>query len=283
MSSAYKYPRWLCVIVFLLGPKPQFQAAENIDEPPSILRVAADPNNLPFSNERGEGFENKIAELVARDLNRRLVYVWRAQRRGFFRETLKEGKADLVMGVPAGFEMALTTIPYYRSTYVFVSRQSNGFHLGSLDDPVLRETKIGVQLIGDDGANSPPAHAFAMRGVVTNLVGFTVYGDYSQEDPNAEIVRAVASGTIDVGVVWGPFGGYFAGKQSVPLAVSLLQDNESFRPFRFQFSIAMAVQKKSRELRDELDSVIEREREQIGKILDSYKIPTVPIVQKEEH
>src|SRR5581483_8068662 len=144
--------------------------------PARKLRVCADPNNLPFSNQRLEGFENKIAGLLARDLNAEVEYTWWAQRRGFIRNTLKARACDVVMGVPSGFEMAQTTAPYYRSTYVFVYRQDSGLKVGSFDDPVLHKVKIGVQVIGDDGANAPPAHALSNRGIVGNVRGYTVYG-----------------------------------------------------------------------------------------------------------
>src|SRR5436190_17452190 len=159
------------------------QSADNVSQgaiTQPVLRIAADPNNLPFSNERLEGFENKIANLVARELKAEVQYLWRAQRRGFFRETLKTGDCDLVLGVPVGFQQALTTVPYYRSSYAFVYRRDSGLDLKSLDDPRLRALRIGVQLVGDDGANTPPAHALAIRGLVTNIVGYTLYGDYRQ-------------------------------------------------------------------------------------------------------
>src|SRR5215208_1499473 len=128
-----------------------------------VLRVCADPNNLPFSNARQEGFENKIAALVARDLRADLRYTWAAQRRGFVRSTLGAGECDVVMGVPAGLDRVSTTSPYYRSTYVFVSRRDGAADIRSLDDPRLRRVRVGVQMIGDDYANSPPAHALARR------------------------------------------------------------------------------------------------------------------------
>src|SRR4051794_21309122 len=159
------------------------------DQTNRVLRIAADPNNLPFSNAKLEGFENKIAELIAHDLGAKIEYSWRAQRRGFFRETLKENKADLVLGAPADFERALTTQPYYRSSYVFVSRKDRGLNIRSFDDEALRTLRVGVQLIGDDGANPPPAHALARRGIITNVVGFMLYGDYSEENPPARIIE----------------------------------------------------------------------------------------------
>src|SRR3954466_10793571 len=184
-----------------------------------ILRVCADPNNLPFTNERREGFENKLAELIADELGAELQYSWRAQRRGFFRETLKENRADLVLGVPAHFDMALTTAPYYRSTFTFVYRKDRGLDIHSLDDPVLRTLKIGVQMIGNDGVNTPPAHALANRGIIDTVVGYTVYGNYTEANPPARAVDAVAKGEVDVAIVWGPLGGYFAGKEKVPVTV----------------------------------------------------------------
>src|SRR5205823_11316691 len=140
--------------------------AQQIKRPEGVLRVCADPNNLPFSNERGEGFENKIAELLAHELNERVEYTWWAQRRGFFRNTLKSGVCDVVIGVPAGFEMALTTKPYYRSTYVFLYRKDRGLKINSLDDPILKTLRIGVQIIGDDITNAPPAHALTRRHTI---------------------------------------------------------------------------------------------------------------------
>ena len=148
---------------------------------PTAFRVCADPNNLPFSNSEGTGFENKLAELIAQDLGQHVVYTWWAQRRGFIRNTLKAGSCDVVMGVPARLDMVETTRPYYGSTYVFLSRADRHYDLHSLKDPRLHNLAIGVQLIGDDGYNTPPAHALGEQGIITNLVGYTVYGDYRQD------------------------------------------------------------------------------------------------------
>src|SRR4051812_10916750 len=163
-------------VLFLLSRAPAAEPAQA----DRILRVAADPNNLPFSNERLEGFENKIVALVARELGATVEYTWHAQRRGFVRQTIKEGNCDLVAGVPKGFDMLLTTRPYYRSTYVAVARASRHLDIRSLDDPRLKQLTIGVQMIGDDFANTPPAHALSERGCIQNVRGFTVYGDYRE-------------------------------------------------------------------------------------------------------
>src|ERR1043165_9439358 len=127
------------------------------------LRVCSDPNNLPYSNDRGEGFENKIAELVAQDLGMRLSYFWMPQRRGFVRNTLNDGKCDVIIGFPSNFDRAAATRPYYRSSYMFVTRRDRKLNITSLDDPRLRRLRVGVQMIGADYASSPPAHALANR------------------------------------------------------------------------------------------------------------------------
>src|SRR5436190_18230721 len=160
----------------------------------ALLRVCADPNNLPYSNAKGAGFENRIARLVARDLGRQLVYEWRPQRRGFVRETLKANRCDLVMSVPAGYGLAWPTAPYYRSTYVFVTRRDAPARVASLDDPRLRALRIGIQITGNDYNNPPAAQALAMRGMAANVRGYTVYGDYSQDVPQRAVLDAVARG-----------------------------------------------------------------------------------------
>ncbi|MFL6499645.1 MAG: substrate-binding domain-containing protein [Candidatus Udaeobacter sp.] len=239
-----------------------------------VLRVAADPNNLPFSNDRLEGFENKIAELIARELHCKIEYHWRAQRRGFFRETLKNGDVDLVLGVPAHFDMALTTAPYYRSSYVFVSRSDRNLHVTSFDDPQLHKLKVGVQLVGNDGIDTPPAHALAARGVVNNVVGFTLYGDYSQRNPPARIIDAVANGDVDIAIAWGPLAGYFAKQSETPLEMTPVTPDKD-GPLRFAFDVSLGVRKKDRELRDQLDMFVINHRDDINGILDAYNVPRV--------
>jgi mxaJ protein len=136
------------------------------------LRVCADPNNMPFSNARGEGFENGRARLVAGALGAPLEYAWQPQRRGFVRNTLAAGRCDVMMEAPIGYDRADETIPYYRSTYVFVSRRDRRLRVRSFDDPALRRLRIGVEVIGDDYANSPPAELLARRGLAAQVVGF---------------------------------------------------------------------------------------------------------------
>ena len=235
------------------------------------LRVCADPNNLPFSNAAGQGFENRLVELVAADLGARVEYTWWAQRRGNVRETLKAGRCDVIPGVAAGLEMVATTRPYYRSTYVAVTRADRDPAIASFDDPRLRRLRIGVQMIGDDFANTPPAHALARRGLTGNVRGYMVYGDYSRPDPQASIVRAVAAGEIDVAFVWGPVAGYFAGREAVPLRLTPLPPKDGEMPMAF--AVAMGVRRGDDGLRARLERVLERRAPEIGRMLAGYSVP----------
>jgi quinoprotein dehydrogenase-associated probable ABC transporter substrate-binding protein len=259
----------LCVVWLLVG------GAAGQTQPPRQLRVCADPNNLPFSNQHLEGFENKLADLIARELNASVQYIWRAQRRGFFRQTLHASVCDLVLGVPSGFARVLTTSPYYRSTYVFVYRKGQGLDIRSFDDPILRLVKIGVHMIGDDFANTPPAHALSHRDIISNVVGYSLYGDYTQANPPARIIAAVTAGEIDVAIVWGPFAGYFAPRQPVALAVVPVSPpvDRAFLPM--VFDMALGVRKGEEAFRAELEEVLVRKRPEIDAILDAYGVPRV--------
>jgi mxaJ protein len=239
------------------------------------FRVCSDPNNLPFSNNNGEGFENKIAELVARDLGAHVEYTWWAQRRGFIRNTLNAHTCDVVMGTPTHVDMMLTTLPYYRSTYVFVTRRDQRLAIASFDDARLRTLRIGVPIIGDDYASTPPVHALIRRGLGGNIVGYTVYGDYSQPNPPARLVEAVANGPIDIAVAWGPLAGYVARHSPIPLMITPAEQPADLRLVPFAYDIAMGVRKSDDALRIRLDSVIVRRQAAIDSILDAYGVPRV--------
>jgi mxaJ protein len=241
------------------------------------LRVCADPNNLPFSNERQQGFENRIAELVARDLGVKLSYVWWAQRRGFVRNTINQNQCDLIIGVPSSFERTRPTIPYYRSTYVFVTRRDRHLRIASFDDPQLRRLRVGVTLIGDDGINSPPAHALANRGIIKNVKGYSVYADYRQPNPPARIIDAVANGDVDVAVAWGPLAGYFADREGVPLDIRPVSPQIDLPFLPFVYDISMGVRRGNDALRQQLNTIIERRRSDIDRILSDYGVPRVDL------
>lgn len=249
-------------------------AAAAVSSAPA-LRVCADPNNLPFSNAAGAGFENKIAQLVGRELGRPVSYTWWAQRRGFVRNTLNAGACDLVVGTVAGMELLATTRPYYKSTYVFVTRRERHLGIRSLDDPRLHHLRVGVQLIGDDFANTPPAHALANRGVTRNLVGYPVYGDYRQPNPPARIIDAVARGDVDVAIVWGPLAGYFARRSAVPLDVVPVTPQIDLPYLPFVFDIAMGVRRGDTTFKNQINDIIERRQASIDSILAAYGVPRV--------
>jgi mxaJ protein len=238
------------------------------------LRVCSDPNNLPFSNDRGEGFENAIAEILARELGRRLEYTWWPQRRGFIRNTLQAGECDVVIGVPAGYEMTRTTRPYYRSTYVFVTRRGGPVQVRSLDDEVLRRTRIGLHVIGDDYANVPPAQALARRGIVGNIRGYSIYGDYSKPNPPAALIAAVAAGEVDVAIAWGPLAGYFASREPVPLSVTHIAP-EREGPIPFAYDISMGVRRDDESLERQLDTIITDRASDIESVLRRFGVPMV--------
>jgi mxaJ protein len=239
----------------------------------TAVRVCADPNNLPFSNQKGEGFENKIAELIAADMHRPVEYTWWAERRGFFRSTLKDGKCDVVMSVPAAFEMGAATKSYYRSTYVFVTRKDRHLDIKSFDDPQLKNLKIGVQVLSGDGTNTPPAVALTNRGMHDNIRGYTVYGDYTQDSPPKEIVDAVVNKYIDVAVVWGPLAGYWAAKQKVPLDIRAVSPQVDLPYLPFVYDISVGVRRGEDDLKTRIEDVLSRRHDDIDKILDSYHMP----------
>ena len=240
------------------------------------LTVCADSNNMPFSNRRGEGLENKLAELLAKDMDAELRYVWWSQRRGWMRETLGQGKCDAWMGVPSTLEALATTRPYYRSSYVFVSRADSGLGGLTLDNPRLRQLDIGVQLAGDDGANPPPADALARRGLTERIHGFTLYGDNREADPAAEIVRAVERGDVDVGLVWGPLAGWHASRAKVPLRIEPVTPWMDGGRWPMVFDISVGVAKENQQLRQDIDKSLERNRAAVGRIVEAMHVPQVP-------
>jgi quinoprotein dehydrogenase-associated probable ABC transporter substrate-binding protein len=235
------------------------------------LRVCADPANLPYSQRDESGFENRIARLVAEDLGMRLSWFWQEQTRSFVRKTMGAGECDLFIGVPAGFDKVLRTRPYYRSTYVAVTRRGTppfaGFEPGQ-----LRARRFGVQLIGNDLAASPPGAALAQNGAVENVTGFLVYGD---GPAGKRMVDAVAGGSIDVALVWGPQAGWFARRSAVPLELVPVQAPTGLA-MPFEYAIAMGVRKGDTALRDRLDELLVRRKADIHAILDAYAVPQAP-------
>ena len=234
----------------------------------STLRVCADPDNLPFSNQHRQGFENRIATLLARDMHAQLAYVWQRMGRGFVREYLSSGRCDLLVGIPIGFKSVLTTAPYYRSTYVFVSRRSAVARPTSLNDLDLHAMRIGVQVLDDDYA--PPARALARRGMQNNIVGFDTTGADA-----GSIIRAVANRKVDTALVWGPLAGYFAQRYGANLILTPVQPEVDPPGLPFTFAIAMGVRKGNTQLRDRLQAFLDRRRPLIEAILHQYGVPQI--------
>jgi mxaJ protein len=243
--------------------------------PERKLVVCADPNNLPFSNRAGEGFENKVAKLLAEDMGANLSYVWWAQRRGFARNTLNEGACDVWLGVASGVDRVATTRPYYRSTYVFVTRTDKGLKGLTLDDPRLKSLKIGVQMVGNDAMNTPPAHSLARRGLIDNVRGYMLYGDYEKPNPPASIVAAVARGEVDVALVWGPLAGYFASLSSVALSIDPVTPTLDDSQWPMVYDISMGVRRDNLQLREQIESILAREKPKIDALLSAYHVPQV--------
>lgn len=242
--------------------------------PSAALRVCADPNNLPYSNDKREGFENRIAELVARELHTRLEYFWQPQRRGFVRTSIGANQCDLVVGVPEGFARLETTRPYYRTSFAFVTRDLKA-PLQSFDDERLRTMRIAIQIIGEDYGNPPPAQALAARHLTDRIVGFTVYGDYSKPNPQRAIVDAVATGAVDAAIVWGPLAYFAAGRAPHLVVTPVARANDSSR-LPMSFAIAMGVKPGNDALRAQLDDVLTRHAGEITRILRAYHVPLLP-------
>ncbi len=253
--------------LMLVGCALVFGAAQGAERE---LRVCADPDNLPYSHENGSGFENRIARLVAEELGAKLVFTWLSQGRGFVRKTLNANVCDVVIGVPTEFDRVQTTQPYYRSSYVFVFRAQERSAYRTFDDPRLRTAKVGVQLAGDDLAATPPGHALAARGITDNVRGYTLYG----EGPQAQrLVDAVASGVLDVALMWGPQAAYFARRQPTPLAMTPARAPRELATVPFEFSMSMGVRKTDTALHAELDQVISRRRADLQAIMLDYNVP----------
>jgi mxaJ protein len=263
MSSAFKF-----LVVLLLGAGAAGASSAH------VLKVCADPNNLPYSNKHGHGFENKLATLVAKDFGMQLSYFWFPQHDAFFRRTLNAGACDVVMGVPAGTDEADTTKPYYRSSYVFVARRDFKLIINSFDDPRLKTLRVGVNVLGNGEDSLPPVYALASRGIVRNVVGYSVFGGgLAQTDRGAELIHAVAAKDVDVAVAWGPVAGYYARRSTVPLELTPIENDPAHPDMPLTFEIAIGVRPGNVALKQRLEDELKRRHPEILQLLRSYGIP----------
>jgi mxaJ protein len=230
------------------------------------IRVCADPDNLPYSNRQLQGYENKIAQLIGADLHATVKFFFARQRRGFVRNQLDKDACDLLVGIPQNFHQVLTTDPYFRSTYVFVSRKDRRLNLTSFDDPQLNNLRIGLQVLEED--YSPPAQALARRHIVSKLVGYESFGDEA-----GDIVRDVVRRKIDLAIVWGPLAGYYARRYRRLLEIRPVSPPFDPPGLPFTYAISMGVRKSDRQLRDRLNAALQHHRGEIERILKSYGVP----------
>jgi quinoprotein dehydrogenase-associated probable ABC transporter substrate-binding protein len=225
-----------------------------------ILRVCADPNNLPFSSQKEKGLENRLAELLASDIGMKVEYVWWEQRQNFIDKSLNAGACDAIMGVPAALDDIAVTRPYYRSTYVWVEKRNRDPKISSLYDEHLKSLRIGVHIVDDSYA--PPAQLLAQNGLAGNLVGFSLYAP-------ARLIDAVSHGDIDIALAWGPLAGYFA---SPELEVTPVNP-QRFGMVPFVYDIAVGVHEGNEDLRRKLDSALTHRCAAVDALVRDYRIP----------
>jgi quinoprotein dehydrogenase-associated probable ABC transporter substrate-binding protein len=229
------------------------------------LRVCADPNNLPFSNDREEGFENRIAQVMGNELNVPVSYFWFPQVIGFVRNTLRARRCDLVIGTVAGDDIMQTTNPYYYSTYVMLFRSDKGWAPSGLDDPKLKTMRLGIV------AATPPSDLLVRHGLIANAKPYALTVDTRYESPAREMVEDILSGEVDVGFLWGPIAGFYVKHEKLPLTLTVLK-SEPGAP-RMDYRIAMGVRANEPEWRRRVNAIILKRQPDLTAILRDYGVP----------
>jgi quinoprotein dehydrogenase-associated probable ABC transporter substrate-binding protein len=239
-------------------------ALELVD--PDVFRACGDPRNLPFSNDKGEGFENKLAELLAAKLGKKLSYTYFPQATGFVRMTLGSYRCDVIMGFPQGDDQAQVTVPYYRTTYALVTKRGSGLEdVTAIGDPKLKDKRIGVV------ARTPPSTNMALNGLLANAKSYPLFIDTRADSSAQAMMDDLAKGDIDCGILWGPMAGYYANKADPPFVVIPLTKETTGPPMTFR--IGMAVRPAEQEWKRTLNKLIMENQEEINKLLISYNIP----------
>ena len=279
MMPAFR-PRWIVSAILgvtlvasfdcgaaLAQPQPQENADLSIELiDPKVLRVCADPRNLPFSNEKGEGFENKLAELFAAKLEKKLSYAFLPQATGFVRMTLGSHRCDVIMGFPQGDDLAQGTNPYYRTAYALITKRDSGLaDVATLADERLKGKHIGIV------AGTPPATNMAANGLMANAKPYPLVIDTRIDSSAQAMIKDLMSGQIDAGILWGPMAGYYAKQANPPLTVTPLI-KETTGP-RLVYRIGMGVRIADQNWKRQLNRLIQENQPEINKILLSYAVP----------
>ncbi|MGQ0443482.1 MAG: quinoprotein dehydrogenase-associated putative ABC transporter substrate-binding protein [Methylophilaceae bacterium] len=236
------------------------------------FKVCADPDNMPYSNSKQEGFEDKIAALLAKDLGKPLTYTYAYNRQGFLRNTINAQRCDVIIGVPPDYDALRTSKPYYRAGHVFVWRKESGYNITNWDSPDLKKAVIGV--VGQSPATIPMDD----HGLIANARPYRMQRDLNL--PPSYLIDDLVKGEIDVAVAWGPIGGYFAKQAKIPLEVVSIPEyeNENVKGKEF-WNISVGVRKKDKERLALIQGALDRNQDKILKILDEYGIPHVPVVE----
>ncbi len=274
--------RWLAAAFLavlsapLLASSSQAQAGNDLSLElidPKVLRVCADPNNMPFSNEKGEGFENKIAELFAKKLGKDLAYTWFPGVTGFVRNTLGAHKCDVIIGFPQGDEIVQNTNPYYRTVYSLVFKPGTGLDgVAALSDPRLKDKRIGVV------AGTPPADHLVRNGLMEHLRSYPLLVDTRVDSSARAMISDLEAGKIDAGVLWGPMAGYYASRSDPPLQVVPLLE-EAARP-RLAYNITMGVRASDQEWKRLLNRMIRDNQQSMDEIMLGFG---VPLLDQQDH
>jgi len=233
---------------------------------PKVLRVCADPRNLPFSNDKGEGFENKLGELFAEKLQKKLDFMYFPQATGFVRMTLGAHRCDVIMGFPQGDDLAQGTNPYYRTAYALVAKQGSGLDdVDTLEDARLKTKRIGIV------AGTPPATNMAVNGLMTNAKPYPLMIDTRFDSSAEAMIGDLEKGEIDAGILWGPMAGFYAKKASPPLHVTPLV-KETTGP-KLAYRIGMGVRAADQNWKRQLNRLIQENQPAIDKILLDFGVP----------